>query len=146
LLGSMLAAGVVGGPPSQVSLRTIQGQILAIDHVPGEGDLDLIVTEVRVDNGSGKTERVILAPESVCRELGFRTAEGDRVRVRVFPDESGASVAQKVMNLSQGTMVRLRTLHRIPLWDSHGVWQGGPLRDDRGPHRHGGGAGKRRNR
>jgi hypothetical protein len=54
----------------------------------------------------------------------------------VFVESDGPAPVHKVQNLSKGTVVRLRTLHTTPLWDSTGGWQGSSIRSGRGPHRH----------
>ena len=97
------------------------------------------------DRSPGKKVTVLLGPAETCREIGLVVEEGDRVRVRVFVAEEGEPVkAQKILNLSRSVMVRLRTMHDVPLWNSAGAWQGGPGRAYRGGQhgtRHGGTSG-----
>jgi len=124
-------------PPDKVSLRTIEGEIVSVGRFEGEGQLELVLAELRPQGGEQETVQVLLAPESVCDDIGFQVEAGDRVRVRIFADDEGPARAQKAMNLSQGTMVRLRTLHRTPLWSASGDWQGGAIGTGQRRHRHG---------
>lgn len=118
-------------------MRTIEGELVAVSLHAGEGDLDLMLAELSLADGTGEAMRILLAPHEVCDELGLVLEPGDRVRARVFLDSDGPSRVQKIQNLSRGTMVRLRTLHRTPLWNTAGSWQGGPMRTTPGRHRHG---------
>jgi hypothetical protein len=112
---------------SSYSMRSLEGQVLSVEHHTGEGGLDLLQAQVRSTNGS-ETVQILLAPQEVCEQIGLQIAPGDRIRTRVFVEETTSYRVQKIQNISRGTMVRLRTLHETPLWDSAGRWQGGPLR------------------
>lgn len=124
-----------------VSMRTIEGRVLTVDRHKGEGDLEVILARLEVAGAPEGGMPILLAPESVCNQLGFQIEEGDRLRARVFVSTDGPSRVQKVQNFTQGTMVRMRTLHSTPLWSTTGAWQGGPLRTTSGRHRHGQGRG-----
>lgn len=143
LLAALAAVSVSrADPPDKVSLRTIEGEIVSVGRFEGEGQLELVLAGLRPEGGGEETVQVLLAPQSVCDEIGFGVAEGDRVRVRIFADDVGPARAQKAMNLTQGTMVRLRTLHRRPLWSASGDWQGGAIGTGQRRHRHGWQSGK----
>jgi hypothetical protein len=96
------------------------------------------VTLAAEQGARGEELVVLLGPEQALDEIGFAVEAGDRLRVRVFRADEGAVRAHKVLNLSRGTMVRLRTLRQVPLWNGQGAWQGGPCRSGQG----GGGAGR----
>jgi hypothetical protein len=68
----------------------------------------------------------MLGPRSALDEAGFDVEPGDTLRVRVFTGDDGDPLAaQRVLNLTRRTMMRLRTLHRDPLWNTSGRWEGG---------------------
>jgi len=118
------------------SMRNIEGEILSVGQHTGEGDLDLVQAQLR-SVGNGDAVELLLAPQGVCDQIGFEIGPGDRVRARVFLDDSSSYRVQKIQNLSRGMMVRLRTLHQTPLWNSVGTWEGGPVRSSPWQHRHG---------
>lgn len=120
-----------------VPMRTIEGRVVAVDRYLGEGGVEVVQATLGVPGGPEGGVPVLLAPESVCAQIGFQVAEGDRLRARIFVTADHPSRVQKVQNFTQGTMVRLRTLHATPLWNSVGMWQGGPLRTAPGRHRYG---------
>lgn len=135
-----LVTGLCSRIPSRgdsYPMRTIEGELLAVSLYAGEGDLDLMLAELRLADGSGEAMQILLAPHEVCDELGLELEPGDRVRARIFLGNEGPWRVQKIQNLSRGTMVRLRTLHQTPLWNTAGSWQGGPMRTTPGRHRHG---------
>lgn len=138
LLVSLLLAVGHGTPARSGSypMRTLEGEVLSIGHHEGEGGLDLLQVQLGPDTGQ-ETWQILLAPHEVCQQIGFEIEPGDRVRVRIFLDETDPVRVQKIQNLSRGTMVRLRTLHQTPLWSDAGSWQGGPIRTTMGRHRHG---------
>ena len=109
----------------RTSLVTIEGQVLVIGQQPGEGGLD-VLTATLSGGEDGEPVALLLAPKSTLDELGFEIAEGDRLKAKVFPAAEGPVKVHKVKNLSHNTLLRLRTLHQIPLWNGTGAWQGGP--------------------
>lgn len=116
------------GAASKVALRTLEGSVVAVEALPGEGDLELLAVALAV-HGQEEPVKVLLAPEQTCREIGFEIEEGDQLRVRVFVGEPGVPAkAQKAQNISRGLMVRFRTVRTIPLWSATGVWHGGASR------------------
>ncbi len=123
-------------------MRTIEGRVVTVDRYEGEGGVEVVLATLDVAGGPDSGTQILLAPESVCDQLGFRIEEGDRLRTRVFVSTDGPSRVQKVQNFTQGTMVRMRTLHSTPLWSAAGAWQGGPIRTTRGQGQAGRGAGK----
>jgi len=125
------------GARDSVPMRTIEGRVLAIDHHQGEGGVEVILAKLDVPGGPENGTQILLAPESVCDQIGFQIEKGDRLRARIFVSPEGPSRVQKVQNFTRGTMVRLRTLHETPLWNAGGTWQGGPLRTTAGRHRYG---------
>lgn len=120
-----------------VPMRTIEGRVLTVDRYQGEGGVEVVQATLGVPGEPEVGVPILLAPESVCNQIGFRIEEGDRLRARIFVSTDGPSRVQKVQNFTQGTMVRLRTLHKTPLWNAVGSWQGGPMRTTAGGHRHG---------
>jgi hypothetical protein len=105
----------------------VEGSVAAVETLSGEGDMELLAVELAREEG--QPIKVLLAPEQVCRDIGFEIEEGDRVRARVFVSEAGeAAKAQKVQNISRGLMVRFRTMRTVPLWSAAGAWHGGPSR------------------
>ncbi len=142
LAAALSATSLIADPPKSVSLRTVEGEVVSVGLFEGEGQLELVLADLRLRSGDQEIVQVLLAPESVCEHIGFRVEEGDQIRARIFAGDVGPARAQKAMNLSQGTMVRLRTLHRTPLWSSSGEWQGGAMRGGQRRHRHGWQSGK----
>ena len=122
---------------TSATLRTVEGHVLSIGSHMGEGELDLLTVDLAIEGSQAETLQLLLAPGAVFEEIGFSVSEGDRLKARVFVESDGPAPVHKVQNLSKGTVVRLRTLHTTPLWDSTGGWQGSSMRNGRGPHRHG---------
>jgi hypothetical protein len=116
-------------------LRTVEGRIAELSEAPAEGDLVAVTVRLAPEGDRAEPLDVLLAPRGVLEEIDFELAPGDRLRVRLFVAEDGPRPAHKVMNITRGTMVRLRTLHRDPLWNRQGHWEGGACR--RGGPRHG---------
>lgn len=130
----VLAAQLATAQPSaegeniDVKLTTIEGEVLGIAELPGESDLPLVVVAL---GREGETEplELLLAPKGVLEEIGFEVEVGDRLKVRIFADGRSPAHAQRVMNVTRDTLVRLRTLRHTPLWSGTGAWQGGGARD-----------------
>jgi hypothetical protein len=125
---------------SSYPMRSLEGEVLAVEYHAGEGDLPLVQAQLQATN-SREPVQILLAPQEVCEQIGLQIAPGDRIRTRVFVEDTASYRVQKIQNISRGTMVRLRTLHEIPLWDSAGRWQGGPLRTSPTHQHHGRGRG-----
>ena len=129
--------------PLRAALTTVEGTVKSVTALPGEGELPVVAVSLRLDGDAADEVTVLLAPEQALTEIGFSVERGDHCRIRIFRPDEGPAKAHKVLNTSRGTMVRLRTLHQIPLWDGRGRWQGGPCRDQSGSgaggHRHRGG-------
>lgn len=106
------------------SLRTVEGTVTALTELPGEGELAVVAADLAVDKG-GEPLRVLLAPRGVLEEIDFPIEVGDQVRVRIFAADDAPAYAQRVLNTTRGSLVRLRTLRREPLWNAAGVWRGG---------------------
>jgi hypothetical protein len=123
-----LAAPLLAGASKEElrsSLVTVEGEVLSLGHQAGEGDLDLLT--VTLGGGDdGEPVALLLAPKATLDELGFEIGAGDRLKAKVFPAAEGPLKVHKVKNLSHDTLLRLRTLHQIPLWNGIGAWQGGP--------------------
>ncbi len=113
------------------TLRMVEGTIDELSVARAEAGLEVVAARLRTADGP---RIVLLAPSTVLAQVGFEVRPGDELRGRVFVDGvDGPFVAHKVMNVTRGTMVRLRTLSRVPLWDSAGKWEGGPGAGGRGP-------------
>jgi hypothetical protein len=119
---AILAGGGWIGAGSGASLYLIEGEVTAIGTRIAEGDLPVLSIEVSKE---GKPLHLLLAPGDVLEQIGFEIEVGDIVRARSFePDSDAVAYVQKIMNVTRGEMVRLRTLRADPLWDSAGRWQG----------------------
>jgi len=117
------------------TLRTVEGRVLSLSSSKGESDLDLLTVDLAIEGGNAKTVQLMLAPDQIFDEIGFSVNVGDRLRARVFVDSAEPAPVHKVQNLSQGTIVRLRTLRATPLWNTSGRWQGGSIHNGPGPRR-----------
>lgn len=143
LCGSL--AGLSAGVPSfgaerkprRTSLVTVQGVVEKVSSRPAEGGLDVVMVTLRRDGADSAPFKLLLAPEKTLQEIGFSVRRGDRIKARAFVTGDGYARAYKVLNLSRNAMVRFRSLHEVPLWDNHGMWQGGSCR----PHSGGMGGG-----
>lgn len=133
--GAVLPA-TAGGGVEHSSLKTVAGVVTAIDRVPGEGGIEVLQVTLGELDGEGPTS-FLLAPAEALQSIGFEVREGDRLRLKCFYEGAGPARVHKVMNVSMGSMVRLRTLRQIPMWDNQGRWKGGAARPQPG---HGGGA------
>lgn len=124
LLLGVVVCGGAGAAGGHSALRIVEGTILEVGSLPGEGELELVTVRLAsAQSDSGELE-LLLAPRSALEESGFTVAAGDRLKARIFATDDGPAMVHKVRNLSQGSMVRLRTLRQIPLWDGAGRWQG----------------------
>jgi len=122
LLCAGAAYDAVAATRGSTSLREIRGEVVGVTVVRAEGGLDVVAVDLRADE---RTQRVLLAPPVVLDAAGFEVAEGDVLRARVFvSDDDAVEAAQRVLNVTRHGMIRLRTFHRDPLWDTQGRWQG----------------------
>lgn len=129
---AVLASGVSGAAES-TALRMVEGEVLEIGESQAEGGMTVLTVKIRDEQGQRPSDLLIaLGPEESLQTVGFELEPGDRLRARVFPAESGPALAQKVMNLSRRTMLRLRSLHAVPLWSGGGGWEGGACRTGAG--------------
>jgi len=133
---------------NRASLITVEGIVSAVETLPAESGGAITLVRLQVEGHEPREIDILLAPEAALRQTGFEIEAGDRLRARIFLTGDDAFEAHKVMNVSRGMMVRLRTLRRVPLWDSDGRWQGGPCRTQggsgaRGGHHRGSGRGHR---
>lgn len=137
-LPSALAATTAAATadPRRSELETLEGTVVALEEVAGESDLPVLVADL--DRGDGREPaRVLLAPRTVLEEIELEVEVGDRIKVRIFADEGTPLRVHRLRNETRGTMARLRTLSRVPLWSSTGAWQGGEPHGPRGPGPHG---------
>jgi hypothetical protein len=116
----------------RASLVTVEGTVRSVTELPGEGELQVVAISVAAEHDASEEITVLLAPQPTLSDIGFSVESGDRCRVRIFRTDDGPAKAHKVLNHSRGTMVKLRTLRQVPLWDGRGTWQGGPCRTHRG--------------
>ncbi len=128
-LGALPVAAATG-----TSLVTLEGTVLELGEEPGEGRVPVLIVEIEVQDATRR--RLALAPPSALRELGFEVEKGDVLRVAAFAGSTEPLRVQKVRNVTRRTMLRLRSLSALPLWDAGGRWQGGPCRGGAGGHRH----------
>jgi hypothetical protein len=146
---AMISLGLTGaaaaGRSDRASLATVEGIVRAVDVVRDDvTGIETTAVRLRLDDQRGTEITVLLAPSGALAQSGFEVGTGDLLRARVFLSDDEAVEAHKVMNISRGLMVRLRTLRKIPLWDGNGQWHGGPSRSQGAGgqgegHRHGGG-------
>lgn len=147
LISAVVASGV-----EKSALLTVEGRVASVETHLGEGDLELVEVRLSLDGDPDRIVGILLGPQSAMAEIGFSVEEGDRLRAKIFRDDEEPAKAHKALNLSRDSMVRFRTLRRVPLWDSSGVWQGGPGRgpgaggsrahgSGKGGHQGGGGQG-----
>lgn len=138
-IGASLSTPVPAGARGVASFTVFEGTVVTVGGTEAEGGFEVVAVRLDVE---GDVHEVLLGPADVLAGEGFVIDRGDRLRVRVFVDEDeadGPRVAQRVLNLSDRTMVRLRTLHRTPLWGEV-VPGGDPRRPDAprsGPERSG---------
>ena len=133
ILVAALCSGVaVAGDRS--SLTVVEGTVLEVGTHLGEGDLELVTVRIGADRPEAGEIELLLAPRAALEETGFTVQQGDRLKARVFIAHEGPATVHKVLNLSKNSMVRLRTLRQIPLWDGAGMWQGGPGLSGQGGH------------
>ena len=121
-----------GKRDAPTSLRTVEGVVIAVETLATESGMTTV--RLRVDDPEPEEIEVLLAPEAALRQTGFEIEPGDRVRASIFLSAADRAEAHKVLNVSRDTMVRLRTLRGVPLWDRAGQWEGGPCRP--AGHRH----------
>lgn len=130
------SASAATADPRRSELETLEGTVLALEEVAGESDLPVLVAHL--DRGDGREPaRVLLAPRAVLEEIELEVEVGDRIKVRVFADEGTPFRVHRLRNETRGTMAKLRTLSRVPLWSSTGAWQGGGPHGPRGLGPHG---------
>jgi len=131
LCALLTATGLAAAPASApTAMRTVEGMVLAVEPVAAGADLPSLLLRLEVE---GTPLDILLAPAEALQESGFEVQSGDQVRARVFLADTGPLETHKIRNLSRGTMLTLRTLHRVPLWSGDGQWQGGPSRSPGGP-------------
>lgn len=135
-----MAAALLTGAASKDDLRssliTVEGTVLGVTSAPAEGDLEVLEVILSPTEPGGKEQALLLAPRATLEEVDFQVEQGDEIQAQIFSSDRGPAKVHKIRNLTRHTMVRLRTLHRIPLWDGVGTWQGGPGRGSQ--HGHGG--------
>jgi hypothetical protein len=133
LAATDLEAGPTDKDRLREALRSVEGRVVALDSARGEGSLPLVAATLESEGATRETVRILLAPVATLEAIGFAIERGDRLRAKLFVAEQGPAPVHAVENVTRGTEARLRTLHRVPLWDGRGTWQGGPSSG----HRHG---------
>ncbi len=117
------------------ALTTVEGTVISIKGQEEAQDSPAAPVRIRLDIADQPEVDILLAPQQALAQAGFHVEAGDLLRARVFVSEDGPVQVHKVFNVTRNTELRIRTLMRIPLWDSDGNWQGGPGRH-RGEHPH----------
>jgi hypothetical protein len=111
-----------GATESAGALRDLVGTVVAIEEVTlDEGTTPWL--EVVVQTPDEERLRARVAPAAVLEESGFELKPGQRVRIRVFVEETPPGTS-RVRNMDSGQMLRLRCLHGEPLWTYHGLGAG----------------------
>lgn len=126
LLLAAITSSAIALAKGHSSLAVVEGTVLEVGIQPGEGGLELVTVRLSNQRSDSSELELLLAPRSVLEETGFTVQKGDRLKARVFTATEGPAAVHKVLNLTQNSMVRLRTLRQIPLWNGAGMWQGGP--------------------
>lgn len=132
--GLVLLAGPLTAGDLRSSLLMVEGRVVSVAEMPGEGELPIVAVQLTAQSDDARSWELLLAPKPALEEIGFEVQEGDRLKARIFPSEEGPARVHKVLNLTRRTMVRVRTLSQIPLWDGSGAWQGGQCRGLQGPN------------
>ena len=109
----------------RAALLTVEGTVTSVETFDGDEGDALVLARIAIEDPEPREMSLILAPEGVLVQAGFEIEIGDSVRARVFVSDEEQAPVHKVFNLSRGQEARLRTLMRMPLWDSEGRWQGG---------------------
>jgi len=130
----LTAVGAGDRTSDRAALMTVEGVVFAVETVSAEAGGNIIAVRLVLDKPESREIDLLLAPDTALSQTGFEIEAGDRLRARVFLTGEDALEAHKVMNLSRGMMIRLRTLRGVPLWDGSGRWQGGPCRSQDGSH------------
>lgn len=133
LLGIAVPIAASDASPPRASLKTVEGHVLDIGSIAGEGGIEVIQVSIAPKDNPANPIKILLAPAEVMESIGFAVQTGDTLKIKYFVSEEGSCKAHKVLNSSRGLMVRLRTLRQIPLWTNQGLWQGGPGRMHHGP-------------
>ncbi len=137
LLGLAVSAEGSDGPAPRSSLKTVEGEVLTVSRIAGEGGIEVVQVSLAPKGDKDHPVTILLAPPQAMDDIGFSVEPGDQLKVKYFVGDEGPGKAHKVLNTSRGLMVRLRSLHQIPLWNNQGHWQGG-----QGRTRHGQGPGR----
>lgn len=106
----------------------VEGLVTSVAERPGEGALAIVTVRLAAPADGSRRWELLLAPRTALAEIGFEVEVGDHLKARIFPTAEGPAKVHKVLNLTRRTMVRIRTLSQIPLWDGSGAWQGGQCR------------------
>ncbi len=138
LAGGFAVAGA-DGPPPRSSLKTVEGEVLSVSRIAGEGGIEVVQVSLAPKGDPKNPLQILLAPPEAMDDIGFSVEPGDQLKIKYFVAGEGSCRAHKVLNSSRGLMVRLRTLRQIPLWNNQGHWQGGQgrMRQGQGPGRGG---------
>lgn len=128
LLGIAVPAMASEGPAPRSSLKTVEGEVLEVGHVAGEGGIMVVQVKIAPKGDQEHPRLILLAPPEAMKSIGFTIEPGDKLKVKYFVGDEGNGKAHKVLNSTRGLMVRLRTLRQIPMWDNQGCWRGGPGR------------------
>lgn len=133
LLACGIAVAEPEGTPPRSSLKTVEGEVLAISLIAGESGIEVMQVSIAPEGNRNHPLLILLAPPEAMDDIGFSVETGDQLKVKYFVSEEGSCKAHKVLNTSRGLMVRLRTLRQVPLWTNQGHWQGGQGRVRHGP-------------
>jgi len=134
-----VSAAGSGKSPHHSALKTVEGEVLTVDRIAGEGGIEVLKVHIAPSGDREHPVIILLAPPQAMADIGFTVEPGDTLKVKYFVDEEGSGKAHKVLNSTRGLMVRLRTLRQVPLWNNQGHWQGGQsrMRHGQGPGRGG---------
>jgi hypothetical protein len=105
---------------------TLTGRVTSVEVIPDEAKREWVVAVIEPESDLPEA-RIRIAPRDVLAAQEYEIEAGQRLKVRVFTDES-PYLAQQIRNQENGRVLRLRSLRGEPLWNS-------------GRHHHGRGAG-----
>jgi len=104
ILLSGIGAAKAEEPPPRSSLKTVEGKVLVVGRIAGEGGIEIVQVEIAPDGDREHPLRILLAPAEAMASIGFTIEPGDQLKVKYFVGEEGNGKAHKVWQGGQGRM------------------------------------------